>query len=355
MVTVRLQTITVPLFCLFSLSALSGWAEAVAPSDPAAFDARSNDRSDRVLAGEMVGFIPQVVATVGEQSISGNQIKNMIIPGLKARINAQTPLPEEQELRRIALEITSRLVEQQLLFQACREAGFEPSLEVARQHAEELESRLGSERFSRALRKQGMTREQFLDRTASTVALNQWLEEEIFPMANVEEEEIEAFYQDNQENIAEPEQVEVSHILVAVHDLNDRQEKEAAREKAIEIARQLDNEGDNAFAELARQHSDCPSGATGGRLPPFTRGEMVDAFEQAAFRAEVGQITGPILTEHGYHLIVPHNHRPKIQLTYSESRQDLERMLINHKVNRIIEDIIQAQRNKTPVKILLNP
>lgn len=57
------------------------------------------------------------------------------------------------------------------------------------------------------------------------------------------------------------------------------------------------------FQELAKIYSDCPSGRNGGNLGCFGRKQMVKEFEDAAFGANIGEVTGPVKTEWGYHLI----------------------------------------------------
>ena len=57
------------------------------------------------------------------------------------------------------------------------------------------------------------------------------------------------------------------------------------------------------FAELARQHSSCPSGAKGGDLGEFMPGQMVREFDEVVFKEEVGKVHGPVKTQFGYHLI----------------------------------------------------
>jgi peptidyl-prolyl cis-trans isomerase C len=57
------------------------------------------------------------------------------------------------------------------------------------------------------------------------------------------------------------------------------------------------------FEELAQKFSKCPSGQSGGDLGEFGRGQMVPSFEEAAFALEVDQVSAPVQTQFGYHLI----------------------------------------------------
>lgn len=83
--------------------------------------------------------------------------------------------------------------------------------------------------------------------------------------------------------------VTASHILV-------EQEFEAQ-----DLVKKLD-EG-VSFEELAKNHSNCPSGKSGGSLGEFGKGMMVPEFETAAFALKEGEVSGPIKTQFGYHLI----------------------------------------------------
>ncbi len=57
------------------------------------------------------------------------------------------------------------------------------------------------------------------------------------------------------------------------------------------------------FADLAKQHSSCPSGQNGGALGEFGPGQMVPEFDQVVFSAPVNEVQGPVKTQFGYHLL----------------------------------------------------
>jgi len=73
------------------------------------------------------------------------------------------------------------------------------------------------------------------------------------------------------------------------------------QEKCEEIKKQI--EGGSDFADMAKEHSQCPSGNQGGDLGEFYPGQMVPEFDQVVFHEEVNKIHGPVQTQFGYHLI----------------------------------------------------
>ncbi len=92
---------------------------------------------------------------------------------------------------------------------------------------------------------------------------------------------------------AENEFVHARHILLENDQAN----------ATLQSIRDSIESGAASFAEMARRHSEDESASEGGDLGWFTRGEMAEAFEAAAFRAQPGEVVGPIQSEFGYHLI----------------------------------------------------
>lgn len=71
--------------------------------------------------------------------------------------------------------------------------------------------------------------------------------------------------------------------------------------KCAELKQQIENGSD--FADVAREHSSCPSGRKGGDLGSFGRGQMVPEFDEVVFSAPVNEVQGPVKTQFGYHLL----------------------------------------------------
>lgn len=100
------------------------------------------------------------------------------------------------------------------------------------------------------------------------------------------------------------ESVRASHILL-MYQGSDRssatRSKDEAASQIASLKAQID--GGANFADLARQHSDCPSGKRGGDLGQFGRGQMVKAFEDTTYALPVGGVSGIVETQFGYHII----------------------------------------------------
>lgn len=74
-----------------------------------------------------------------------------------------------------------------------------------------------------------------------------------------------------------------------------------SEEQCNDLKQQIENGAD--FAEMAKQHSNCPSGKSGGDLGQFGPGMMVPEFDKVVFSADVGSVEGPVKTAFGYHLV----------------------------------------------------
>ncbi len=120
---------------------------------------------------------------------------------------------------------------------------------------------------------------------------------------SVPEGELRKYYEENASRYAVAEERRASHILLKVDPDAKSADREAAKQKAEELVAQL-RKNPGQFAELAKKNSQDPgSAAKGGDLDFFGRGMMVKPFEDAVFAMKPGEISNPVLSDFGYHII----------------------------------------------------
>ena len=121
---------------------------------------------------------------------------------------------------------------------------------------------------------------------------------DLFKKGEPSNEDLQTFYEQNQNRFKAPQERRASHILIDFS-----QGKDKAKSKAEEIFKQVKADP-KSFAEAAKKDSADPGSAKeGGDLGWFTKGMMVPSFEEAVFNAKEGDIVGPVESEFGYHVI----------------------------------------------------
>lgn len=134
----------------------------------------------------------------------------------------------------------------------------------------------------------------------------------------VTDDEIKAFYEEHKAELVGGETVDASHILVDSED------------KAKEILAEI-NEGKISFEDAAKQNSSCPSSQNGGSLGEFARGQMVPEFDKAVFEMAEGEITGPVQTQFGYHLIKLNKKNEAKEIPFEEIKPQLSQKVLSDK------------------------
>lgn len=154
----------------------------------------------------------------------------------------------------------------------------------------------------------------------------------------ISEEEITKYYNDNKDMFMDQESVRAKHILVETI------------EECEQIAKEI-SEG-LSFEEAAERFSSCPSGANGGDLGAFTRGRMVPEFEKAAFELNIGEISGPVQTQFGYHLIKVEEKKSASVKPLEEVKNSVANTLLQEKQSSKYAELVEELTNKYTVERL---
>ena len=234
---------------------------------------------------------PNVAATVNGTEIPVAEVEERFE---QAKEQPQVAQQLEQDTEgdykeSIQAQILSQLVVSELLEQWANDLDIEATEEeIAAERESLIEEIGGQEAFDQAVEQSGLSDEDVTAQIRQRVLQNE-ISAEVGKDAEVSEEDIEAFYDENADSRF-GETATARHILVE------------DRKKAEQIMADL--EGGADFAELAEAESTDPgSAAQGGELPEFGRGQMVPPFEEAVFAAEEGEVVGPVRSQFGFHII----------------------------------------------------
>ena len=155
--------------------------------------------------------------------------------------------------------------------------------------------------------------------------------------------EIKDYFEANPGEFDMPKTVEASHILIKIPQDAKPELVEKAMEKALSILKKA-KEGKD-FSELAKQYSDDPGGKNGGHLGAFKRDAMVEPFGEKAFSMNPGEISDPIRTQFGFHIIKVEKINEAATLALEQARPKIVKKLTDEKAKNIANEEAFATYN----------
>ncbi len=303
---------------------LAAFAAAGVQAQPAAAPAApapaANATASKAPAPETV------LATVNGKSITQGEVDAWVNEQMMGQLRNLGPQlgqiqPEQIEgLRQmIASQARTRVIEKTI---------FEAELDKYRTKATDADVQARIDEITSLLKEQGESLEELLK--AQGIEQEKFrsdVREQIAAMKMVEaiegsveptQKEIAKYLEDNKAELARPEQIKTSHILIGYPDeatTVTAEQKQEARAKAAEVLAKVKAGGD--FAELAKEFSSCPSAPQGGDLGYSDReAGLVEEFKDAAWELKEGEVTSaPVETQFGYHIIKVTDKKPATEAT----------------------------------------
>ncbi|HET7744237.1 MAG TPA: peptidylprolyl isomerase [Gaiellaceae bacterium] len=203
--------------------------------------------------------------------------------------------------------------------------------------------------FQKDLQAQGLTLATFKD-TLRTSVLSQKIFEVVTKKVKVSPADVFAYYQQNSASYGSAASRDVRHILVAVKDANGQVDFAKSKAKADQIRKQVTNAN---FAALAKKYSDDPGSKDSGGKYTDTKGSFVPQFENVAFKLKTGEISQPVKSSFGYHIIQalapvkPGNRTP-----FSRVKASIRATLLQNQRNQVMSQWVSdlTARYKSKVK-----
>jgi parvulin-like peptidyl-prolyl isomerase len=258
-----------------------------------------------------------------------------------------------QRLTKLRKEAMEQMIEQELVRQAADAEGIAiTETEIDRAIDEVSRSFDNPDEFNRRLQSEGFTPGSYRKHVARMIAAKRYLDDIRMHVAEVSDEELEQYYRDNEYRLTFPEQVRVRHILLTWKPLGTTDDRAAIREQMRPILERA--RGGEDFAQLAREFSDDrATKRNGGDTGFFQRGQMAPAFEEAAFALNPGEISAPVETGFGVHIIHLEERKEPYLLPLDEIREKLRDHIREEKMEAAVEREIDRLRQAGEVEILI--
>jgi len=152
----------------------------------------------------------------------------------------------------------------------------------------------------------------------------------------VREREVRRYYKKYTDNYVTPPEVKARHILLKLVPDAPENEQQEKREQLNKLLAEI--KAGSSFEELAKKHSEDGTSADGGDLGWFKPGEMVPAFESAAFALEAGQVSEIVQSPFGLHLIKVEERKDEITKSLDEAREEITLILAESRAQKRLEE-----------------
>jgi parvulin-like peptidyl-prolyl isomerase len=244
--------------------------------------------------------------------------------------------------------ILERLIDQKLLELEVERMGIEVSSsevdEALERFADRFPSTEALERFSA---RQQVTAAQLRKQMKKSLLFKKYLIET--SRLDLSKEALRRHYKKHIDRYREPERVEARHILIRVSAKATAEQIADARERAEKLAERARGE-EVDFAELARANSEGPGATRGGLLEYFARDRMVEPFSRAAFQMTVGEISEPVRTKFGFHVIKVTGKKDAETKSFEEVEDSIEKRLENEGLRDAMKSTIERLRAEAEIE-----
>ena len=299
-------------------------------------------------------LVDRVAAVVNKDVIALSEVEKRAAPEL-ARAGQQERDPAKRaELRtRIIKGSLDALIGEKLMEEQIQELGLgvtDAELEAAMADVRRQNNAADDSAFERLLASEGFTLAAYKDFLRKQMGRMKLVQMRVSPKVKVSEEDLRAAYTQYSKMESGDSEVHARHILVQVDPNAPADKVEAARKKAEALAAEARKPGVD-FVALAKAKSEGPSAADGGDLGFFKRGVMVPAFERVAFSLNDGEVSEPVRTQFGWHILKVEEKRAVDVAPFEQVKGELEAKLKMQKTEKYVEQYVQELRQKASVEV----
>lgn len=249
-----------------------------------------------------------------------------------------------------------RLIDMKLIDAALEKANIEVASEEVDEELAKFKERLPSaEEYEKFLEARGLTEAKMRENITKDRQLRELLKKEYD--GEVTEQDAKKMYDENKERFKHGAQVHARHILLNVKKDDDEAKVAETKKRAEAIAKEAKAPGAD-FEALAKEKSEGPTASRGGDLGYFEKSRMVPEFAEAAFAMKPGEISDPVKSDFGFHIIQVVDKKEAGTTSFEEAKEQiiaqLERQKFGESMNALLEDLkkdAKIEKNEDNIKI----
>ena len=297
-------------------------------------------------ADELLAFIPEdVVLLDGKAVVKRADVIKLLKPQLEQYFqNENAPEISSEQIQSVVYNFSKNLMTYEILLKNALADGGKLDIKAAEDLLKEQKTKQGEENFNRVLAMQGMGFDELVQKVAGSMVIEKYHEKKIaeYNAANpIAETAAREYYNQHPEMFSKPASLSASHILVKfASDKPDDAEKQSAKNKLIDLKKQLSEGAD--FGALAKANSDCPSKEQNGSLGEFQEGQMVPEFEEALKKLKAGEVSDPVETQFGFHLIKAGENKPASTMAFDQVQGQISEQMQGEKANQAFKQVLDA-------------
>ena len=291
------------------------------------------------LVSSSEAVVDRIVAVVNQEIITLSEVENLMAPFQK-EIQTGDRLERRGRVQEFFRKALDQLIEERLIDQEAKKSGVKVTSKEVDGAIEDVKRRNGAtqEELEKALARDGMTIEAYKKQIEKGLQRIKFVQMSVKMESKAGEKEWRDFYQKNKDRYRENESYRPAHILLIIP-------KNAKAEEILEIRKKCQKvlekiKGGEDFGEMAMLYSEDISGKDRGDLGYFKKGELLPAFEKEALRLQVGEVSGIVRTDFGFHIIKLFDRKGWTPLPYEEVRE------------RVLADYLQWETEKTLTQFL---
>jgi parvulin-like peptidyl-prolyl isomerase len=292
--------------------------------------------------------LPPVVAVVEGAEIKGQELEKAFNGFLASRQIPADALPPAERARGYQM-ILDEMIKEKLVEK--RAADVKVTDEEVTETFKKFTASLGpEEEVKKQIEASGQTLAGIRDNIRTSLRQDHWLDAQVEKAGGVSDKDAETFYKENSDKFVSPPEVRASHILVRVPP-ESKPEVVVEKQKAAQVIANRVKKGED-FAKLAKELSEDPSAKeNSGDLNFFGKEQMVPEFSDAAFKMKTGEISDPVRSQFGYHVIKVTDRHDAATVPLEKVKPKLLAYLKGQKVEALKKEI----REKAEVKVNLPP